>query len=116
MKRFNKNILIASAGLVSFAACQPEMKQPTDAEIDAFYEENIKEPDDVVLSSSHPHGGNAINEDPEKGIVDLNQRVHGTTNCYVTDASVMPSCIRVNAQLTTMAMSHRAMAGKRRFG
>ncbi|QJB70676.1 GMC family oxidoreductase [Parasphingorhabdus halotolerans] len=88
----------------------------SDAEIDAFYEENIKEPDDVVLSSSHPHGGNAINEDPEKGIVDLNQRVHGTTNCYVTDASVMPSCIRVNAQLTTMAMSHRAMAGKRRFG
>ena len=86
------------------------------AEIDQFYEDNIKEPDDVVLSSSHPHGGNAINEDPHKGVVDLNQRVHNTTNCYVTDASVMPSCIRVNAQLTTMAMAHRAMAGKRRFG
>ena len=86
------------------------------AEIDAFYEKAIQEPDDVVLSSSHPHGGNAINIDPEKGVVDLNQRVHNTTNCYVTDASVMPSCIRVNAQLTTMAMAHRAMAGKRRFG
>lgn len=86
------------------------------AEIDQFYEDNIREPDDVVLSSSHPHGGNAINEDPHKGVVDLNQRVHNTTNCYVTDASVMPSCIRVNAQLTTMAMAHRAMAGKRRFG
>jgi len=85
-------------------------------EIDAFYEKAIVEPDDVVLSSSHPHGGNAINVDPEKGVVDLNQRVHNTTNCYVTDASVMPSCIRVNAQLTTMAMAHRAMAGKRRFG
>tara|TARA_R110000796_G_scaffold14011_4_gene45090 strand:- start:7942 stop:9963 length:2022 start_codon:yes stop_codon:yes gene_type:complete len=85
-------------------------------EIDAFYEEAIVEPDDVVLSSSHPHGGNAINIDPHKGIVDLNQRVHNTTNCYVADASVMPSCIRVNAQLTTMAMAHRAMAGKRRFG
>ena len=85
-------------------------------EIDAFYEKAIIEPDDVVLSSSHPHGGNAINVDPEKGVVDLNQRVHNTTNCYVTDASVMPSCIRVNAQLTTMAMAHRAMAGKRRFG
>lgn len=85
-------------------------------EIDAFYEKAIVEPDDVVLSSSHPHGGNAINEDPHKGVVDLNQRVHNTTNCYVADASVMPSCIRVNAQLTTMAMAHRAMAGKRRFG
>ncbi|VAV87333.1 Choline dehydrogenase [hydrothermal vent metagenome] len=88
----------------------------SDAEIEVFYEEAIQEPDDVVLSSSHPHGGNGINEDPEKGVVDLNQRVHNTTNCYVTDASVMPSCIRVNAQLTTMAMAHRAMAGKRRFG
>jgi len=86
------------------------------AAIDAFYEKAIVEPDDVVLSSSHPHGGNGINEDPHKGVVDLNQRVHNTTNCYVTDASVMPSCIRVNAQLTTMAMAHRAMAGKRRFG
>ena len=85
-------------------------------EIDAFYEKAIVEPDDVVLSSSHPHGGNAINIDPHKGVVDLNQRVHNTTNCYVADASVMPSCIRVNAQLTTMAMAHRAMAGKRRFG
>ena len=85
-------------------------------QIDAFYENAIVEPDDVVLSSSHPHGGNAINIDPDKGVVDLNQRVHNTTNCYVADASVMPSCIRVNAQLTTMAMAHRAMAGKRRFG
>lgn len=86
------------------------------ADIDAFYEQAIEEPDDVVLSSSHPHGGNAINADPHKGVVDLNQRVHNTTNCYVADASVMPSCIRVNAQLTTMAMAHRALAGKRRFG
>ena len=86
------------------------------AEIDAFYDVAIVEPDDVVLSSAHPHGGNAINVDPHKGVVDLNQRVHNTTNCYVADASVMPSCIRVNAQLTTMAMAHRALAGKRRFG
>ncbi|WP_430414202.1 GMC family oxidoreductase N-terminal domain-containing protein [Parasphingorhabdus sp.] len=88
----------------------------SDADIDQFYQDNLKEPDDVVLSSSHPHGGNGINADPHKGVVDLNQRVHNTTNCYVADASVMPSCIRVNAQLTTMAMAHRAMAGKRRFG
>lgn len=88
----------------------------SDAEIDRFFEENIEEPDDVVLSSSHPHGGNAINSDPNKGVVDLDQRVHGTANVLVTDASVMPSCIRVNAQLTTMAMSDRVTYGKRVFG
>jgi hypothetical protein len=88
----------------------------SDAEIDRFFEEHIEEPDDVVLSSSHPHGGNAINADPRKGVVDLDQRVHGVANVLVTDASVMPSCIRVNAQLTTMAMSDRVTHGKRVFG
>lgn len=88
----------------------------SDEEIDRFYWEHIEEPDDVVLSSSHPHGGNAINADPAKGVVDLDQRVHGTSNVLVTDASVMPSCIRVNAQLTTMAMSDRVTHGKRVFG
>lgn len=84
--------------------------------IDSFFEEAIEEADDVVLSSSHPHGGNAINTDPDKGVVDLDQRVHGTANVFVTDASVMPSSIRVNAQLTTMAMADRVTRGKRIFG
>ncbi len=77
-------------------------------DIDAFFVKEIRESDDITLSSSHPHGGNPINADPAKGVVDLDCRVHGTANCYVTDASVMPSCIRVNAQLTTMAMAEYA--------
>ena len=88
----------------------------TDADIDDFYRNHIREPDDVVLSSSHPQGGNAINADPAKGVVDLDQRVHGTTNVLVTDASVLPSCIRVNAQLTTMAMADRVTHDRRVFG
>jgi choline dehydrogenase-like flavoprotein len=79
-----------------------------DMDIDAFFEDAIREADDVTLSSSHPHGGNAINENPQYGIVDPDCRVHGTTNVLVTDASVFPTCIRVNAQWTTMAMAHYA--------
>jgi choline dehydrogenase-like flavoprotein len=86
-----------------------------DTDIEAFLEDGIREADDVVLSSSHPHGGNAMNVDSENGIVDLDCRVHGTTNVLVTDASVFPSCIRVNAQLTTMAMAHYATAGQSVF-
>lgn len=88
----------------------------SDAEIDALLAAKLREPDDVVLSSSHPHGGNAINADPARGVVDLDQRVHGTANVLVCDASVMPSCIRVNAQLTTMAMADRVTYGRRVFG
>lgn len=79
-----------------------------DMDVDEFFRREIREQDDLTLSSSHPHGGNAINENPQYGIVDPECRVHGTTNVLVTDASVFPSCIRVNAQWTTMAMAHYA--------
>lgn len=81
-------------------------------DIDAFFARGIKEADDVTLSSSHPQGGNPRNVDPDKGVVDLDCRVHGTANVLVTDASTFTSCIRVNAQLTTMAMAHYATAGR----
>lgn len=46
--------------------------------------------------------------DADNSVVDMECRVHGTANVLVTDASVFPSCIRVNAQLTTMALAHYA--------
>lgn len=79
-------------------------------DIDAFFQQELVEADDVTLSSSHPQGGNARNRDSAKGVVDLDCRVHGTANVLVTDASTFASCIRVNAQLTTMAMAHYATA------
>lgn len=77
-------------------------------DIDAFFEEAIRAPGDVTLSSSHPHGGNPMHADPDAGVVDTELRVHGTENVLVTDASVFPSCIRVNAQFSTMAIAHYA--------
>jgi choline dehydrogenase-like flavoprotein len=77
-------------------------------DIDAFFAAAVREADDVTLSSSHPHGGNAINADPALGVVDTECRVHATHNVLVTDASVFPSCIRVNAQFATMAMAQYA--------
>ncbi|RJF85965.1 GMC family oxidoreductase N-terminal domain-containing protein [Sphingomonas cavernae] len=79
-------------------------------DIDQFFEDNIREADDVTLSSSHPQGGNAIGKNRDNSVIGMDFRVHGTTNVMVTDASVFPSCIRVNAQLTTMAMAHYATA------
>ncbi|MFT3978294.1 MAG: GMC family oxidoreductase [Sphingomonas bacterium] len=79
-------------------------------DIDRFFAHAIREADDVTLSSSHPQGGNARGVDRAHGVVDLDCRVHGTANVLVTDASTFSSCIRVNAQLTTMAMAHYATA------
>ncbi len=98
----------AAGALECYPALTVGQTVTPDMDIDAFFERAIRESDDVTLSSSHPHGGNAIHEDPRYGIVDPQCRVHGTTNVLVTDASVFPSCIRVNAQWTTMAMAHYA--------
>ncbi len=87
-----------------------------DMDIDAYLHERITEADDIVLSSSHPQGGNAMNADPSLGVVDTGCRVHGKANVMVTDASVFASCIRVNAQLTTMAMAHYATVDGGVFG
>jgi choline dehydrogenase-like flavoprotein len=63
---------------------------------------------DIGLHTSHPQGGNAISRDPEKGVVDERFRVHGIENLYVCDASVFPSSVTVNPQLTVMALADYA--------
>ncbi|HET8672725.1 MAG TPA: GMC family oxidoreductase, partial [Thermoleophilaceae bacterium] len=60
---------------------------------------------DVSVNSAHPQGGNPISADARKGVVDESFRVYGMLNLYVCDASVFPSSITVNPQLTVMALA-----------
>lgn len=68
-------------------------------------DEQIRKPEDLTLSSAHPQGGNAMSDDPSIGVVDSRFRVHGYDNLFVCDASVFPTTIRINPQLTIMAMA-----------
>jgi choline dehydrogenase-like flavoprotein len=68
----------------------------------------VRDNTDIGLHTSHPQGGNAISRDPAKGVVDERFRVHGTDNVYVCDASVFPSSVTVNPQLTVMAIADYA--------
>jgi GMC oxidoreductase len=74
-------------------------------------DEIVRDNTDIGLHTSHPQGGNAVSQDPAKGVVDERFRVHGTENVYVADASVFPSSITVNPQLTVMAIADYAAAG-----
>ncbi len=60
------------------------------------------------LGTGHPQGGNALSRDPRKGVVDISFRVHGFENLYVCDASVFPTTIGVNPQLTVMTLADYA--------
>jgi choline dehydrogenase-like flavoprotein len=68
----------------------------------------IRDYGDLMVNSAHPQGGNALSRDPTLGVVGPDFRVHGTNNVFVCDASVFPTSITVNPQLTVMALAHYA--------
>jgi choline dehydrogenase-like flavoprotein len=66
---------------------------------------------DVVLATPHPQGGNPMSRRrgrPDGGVVDPEFRVYGYENLYVCDASVFPSPVMVNPQLSVMSLAHYA--------
>jgi choline dehydrogenase-like flavoprotein len=65
----------------------------------------------LSIGSGHPQGGNALSDDPRKGVVDPTFRVHGFENLFVCDASVFPTAATVNPQLTVMALAEYAAPG-----
>ncbi|MDA4122243.1 MAG: GMC family oxidoreductase [Thaumarchaeota archaeon] len=62
---------------------------------------------DINLASAHPQGGNAMGGDPKRAVVDSNSRAYGFENLFVCDASVFPTAVGVNPQLTVMALASR---------
>ena len=63
----------------------------------------VRETGDLLMTSAHPQGGNALGT-----VVDADFRVRGLQNLYLCDASVFPSSVHVNPQLTVMGMAQYA--------
>jgi choline dehydrogenase-like flavoprotein len=68
----------------------------------------VKQRGNALLQTAHPQGGNRMSANASQGVVDPTGRVHGYDNLYVCDASVFPTAVTVNPQLTVMAMAHHA--------
>ena len=73
-------------------------------------DELVHDDSQLWVNSAHPQGGNVLSRRPDRGVVDPSFRVHGFENLHVCDASVFPSSITVNPQLTVMALAHYAAA------
>jgi choline dehydrogenase-like flavoprotein len=71
-------------------------------------DEVVRDSSDISLTTAHPQGGNAVSSDPRYGVVGPDLGVHGCDNLYVCDASVFPTPIGVNPQLTVMAVARLA--------
>ena len=59
---------------------------------------------DFTLYAAHPMSTCRMHTDPEKGVIGPDGQAHNLPGLYISDASVFPSSLGVNPQLTTMAM------------
>jgi GMC oxidoreductase len=62
---------------------------------------------DLLLMAFHPLGTARADARPDHGVVDGNLRLHEMENVWISDASVIPSSIGVNPQITIMALATR---------
>jgi len=56
---------------------------------------------------SHHMGTTRMHEDPRRGVVDADCRVHGLANLWIAGSSVFPTCGYANPTLTLVALAHR---------
>jgi choline dehydrogenase-like flavoprotein len=70
--------------------------------------EQARDPRFISLASAHPQGGNAIGRNKKLGVLDESFRVHGYGNLFVCDASVFPTSLQVNPQMTVMSLARYA--------
>ncbi len=56
-----------------------------------------------TFGSTHVFGGAVLSEDPRRGTIGPDFRVHGTDNLYVADGSVFPTALAVNPWITISA-------------
>jgi len=61
------------------------------------------------MASAHPQGGNRMGEEPTKSVVDSYCKSREIKNLYICDASVFPTSLGVNPQLTVMAIASLAV-------
>jgi len=72
------------------------------------FRKDIKSSRDISTGTGHPQGGNVMSNDASSGVVDAGFKVFGYDNLFVCDASVFPTSLGVNPQVTVMSLAHYA--------
>lgn len=65
----------------------------------------VDDPKNLLLGSAHPQSGNRIGNSPADSVLDSNCKVHGFQNLIVCDASVFPTSVGVNPQISVMTVA-----------
>ena len=70
---------------------------------------DIKDSSDLTLGTGHPQGGNILSRNKKIGVVDEQLKVYGYDNLFISDASVFPTSVGVNPQITVMTFADYAV-------
>jgi choline dehydrogenase-like flavoprotein len=112
LKRVAKIFLAGGAVRVMPATFEYRELRPGD-DVDELIDRWIQDRGDVTMGTGHPQGGCAMSGDPTRGVVDPECRVLGMDNLYCCDASVFPTAVGVNPQVTVMSLARYAAEGMR---
>ncbi len=70
---------------------------------------DVKDNSDITLGTGHPQGGNILSRNRQMGVVDEQLKVYGYENLFIADASVFPTAVGVNPQITVMTFADYAV-------
>jgi choline dehydrogenase-like flavoprotein len=111
-RRMARGLAIAAEVLLAAGAKRAFIGLPGLKEVSSRFElEGIDERvrrDHLKLTAFHPMGTARMGEDPARSVVDSFGRHHAVRNLWIADASVFPSCVSVNPQMTIMAFARRS--------
>ena len=74
-------------------------------ELSKLLKKIVEDPKNLLLGSAHPQCGNRIGTSQSDSVVDSNCIVHGFKNLFVCDASVFPTSVGVNPQISVMTVA-----------
>ncbi|HUM02613.1 MAG TPA: GMC family oxidoreductase, partial [Thermoanaerobaculia bacterium] len=75
----------------------------------AAFRKLVAGPADLVQSTAHPQGGNALGRSAAKSVVSPEFHLFDFDNLFVADTSLFPAGCYRNPQMTTMALAHLAV-------
>jgi choline dehydrogenase-like flavoprotein len=90
------NVIIPHRGLSSISVKE---------DIPKLMDKIINDSKNLLLGSAHPQSGNKIGNSVDDSVVDSDCKVHGFKNLFVCDASVFPTAVGVNPQITVMTVA-----------
>lgn len=98
--------VLLAAGAERVHVGLPGVKDVASREDLAKLERRLK-PEHLRLSAFHPMGTARMGADPARSVVDSFGAHHAVERLWVADASVFPTCVAVNPQMTIMAFAKR---------